>query len=106
MLKHFSHTNYSISIWIKEATTVMMEDSKAFIFNLTEVSLSTYSVLNSAAGYATLTSTESAIESLSKKAAFHIIKNLDLNVTDAISKGDFSSTELESIGRENDAIQI
>ena len=106
ILKHISHSNLSISIWVKEGTTLMVEDSQIFIFNISEVSISTYSDINSNPGYATLISSDLPVEKLSKKSKFNIIKNTDLNVTDAISKGNFSSYELENLGRSGETFQV
>ena len=106
ILKQMSHSNLSISIWVKEGTTLMVEDSQIFIFNITEVNISTYSDINSNPGYATLVSTDLPVEKLSKKSKFNIIKNTDLNVTDAISKGEFSNYELENLGRIGETFQV
>ena len=106
ILKHMSHSNLSILIWVKEGTTLMVEDSQIFILNITEVSISTYSDFNSDPGSAILVSTDLAVERLSKKSKFNIIKNTDLNVSDAISKGDFSSYELEHLGKEGETFQV
>jgi len=106
ILKHMSHSDLSISIWVKEGTTLTVEDSQIFIFNITEVSISTYSDISSNPGYATLISTDLPVEKLSKKSKFNIIKNTDLNVSDAISKGDFSDIEIAFLGRTGDTFQI
>ena len=106
ILKHMSHSNLTISIWVKEGTTLMIEESQIFILNITEISLSTYSSSSDLPGYATLVSTDSAVEGLSKKAALNIIKSVDVDLTDAISKGDFTSYELESLGRTGDTFQV
>ena len=101
-----SHSNLSISIWVKEGTTLMIEESQIFIVNITEISISTYSSSSDLPGYATLVSTDSAVEGLSKKSAFNIIKSVDVDLTDAISQGDFTSYELESLGRTGDTFQV
>ena len=106
VLKHVSHHDYSIYVWIKEETTVFIEDSKIHIINMTKVNFSTYSESDDPPKYATLMATDSSVENLSAKAAFHVIKNMTLDVASVISAGNFSDTELEVLGREGETFHV
>lgn len=50
----------------------------------------------------TITSTDSSINGISSKANFHIMKDLTQDTTSVVSTGNFTSYELNKIGRNGD----
>ncbi|CAI2373804.1 unnamed protein product [Moneuplotes crassus] len=105
ILKQHSHKDRKVSIFIKEGANVFIQDSTAFFINVTQVSVSTYNQNSISQGMATITTTDAIVEGLSKKAAFHLMKDLTLDIGSVVSAGNFSDAEVGSIGRGGDTFQ-
>ena len=106
LLKIHSHHTISIVAYLKENTNIFLEDSNAFVINITEFNFMTYTDTIGLPGKATIITTEIAQPGISKRAAFHIMKNDYQNITGAIQGRPFLDYELKSIGRAGDAFQI
>ena len=83
----------------------MIEDSKGFFINITQINFLPYTEAQDSSGAATIITTEYPIEGISKKAGFHLMKNVDLNFTEAIESGNLTSYEKQFIGNEGNTFQ-
>ena len=72
---------------------------------MTQVNLKSYSEQGDGQGRPVVVTTDSKVEGLSKKAAFHLMKNLTLDIEKVISAGEFTEQELGFIGRLGDSFQ-
>ena len=106
ILNYFSHTDKEVSIYLKEGTenSVYLEDATAYFLNLTTVSILSYSDSSpSSPGKAFLITTDNSIEKLSKKAAFHIMKSFNLEISSVIGSPNSDLSDNEKVLIENTA---
>ena len=106
ILKHHSHKDRRITVFLKENTNVYIEDSSSYILNITRVTITSYSDISNFPGMAKITTIDSLTNGISSKAAFHISKDLTLDVQNIVSSGAFNSYEIGSIGRSGDTFQV
>ena len=106
ILKHISHQQISISVFLKENTNTFLEDSSAFIINITAINIQSYSDTINIPDKATIITTESAQPGLSGRAAFNIVKDVSQNISAVILGKPFLDYELKFIGRTGDGFQV
>ena len=106
ILKHHSHQDRDIIIYLKENTNIYIEDSSSYILNITRVTITSYSAISTSPGMTTITTIDSLTNGISSKAAFHISKDLTLDIGSVVTSGTFSSYEVGSIGRSGDTFQV
>jgi len=106
ILKHHSHTEREITVYLKEGTNTYIEDSSAYFLNLTSVTITSYSEDSTDPDFATITSKDSAVSGISSKSAFNIVKDLTLDTSSVVTGGNFTSYEEGSIGRSGDTFHV
>ena len=106
ILKHHSHTNREIMVYLKEGTNTYIEDSSIFVINMESITVSSYSDVGSSSDSATITTTDLPVNGISSKAMFHLVKDVTLDVNSIIAAGAFTPYELSTLGRTGDAFQI
>lgn len=106
ILMQHSHQDVVINIYIMENTNVFLEDSLINFINITRVILTSYNTEGAPAGMATLTTTDASVDSISKKAGFHIMKNITFDKESVVADGNFTDYELGLIGRTGDTIHL
>ncbi|CAI2378198.1 unnamed protein product [Moneuplotes crassus] len=106
ILKQHSHKDYNISIYVMENTNTFIEDSTSYIINITKVFISSYNDAGISQGMATITTTDSSVNEISQKAAFHLMKNATLDIASVLSGGNFTDYELDTAGRTGDGFHI
>ena len=106
ILKHLSHQDILISIYLKEDTNVFIEDSTSFAINITEIKIQSYTFTSRTPQKATIITTVLPQPGLSGRAAFHIMKDVSLNLTAVIEGRPFLDYEINTIGRQGDGLQI
>ena len=106
ILNEFSHSSESLNVYVKEETTVFIDDSTIFIINITEVAITTYTDSGSDPTSATLVTTEDPQTHISERAVLHLLSDTSLDLADVIAAGNFTSTELGTLGRSGDTFHI
>ena len=97
ILNHYSNQDREIEIYLKENTRIYMEDSTNFIINITKVKMTSYSDFGDTIGMATLIPTKIRQSGESKKSAFSIIKNSELDLERIIAETNITLTEIDRI---------
>lgn len=106
ILKQHSHTNREINVYVKEGTVMYIQDANVQIVNMKLITINTYSNTSIPGGMATIYSIDTPQEYLSTKAAFHIIKNITVDLATIISGGSFTTSELSVIGKTGAAFEV
>lgn len=99
ILNYHSHRNINITVHLKENTEIYMEESQGYVLNITSLKITSYSLNSTSPGRATIVPTNIVQSGVNPKSAFHIMKNTDLKLPDAIAKGNFSSYEIGKISQ-------
>ena len=99
ILNQFSHQNLNITLYIKENSSVRIQDSTAFILNITSVTVNTYSDSSNFPQSSTITPVSYALSLNNAKAQFSILSNSSLNLSNVISVGSFTTLEKNSLNR-------
>ena len=88
ILNHHSNQDREIEIYLKENARIYIEDDTNFIINITKVSITSYSDSGDTIGMATLIPTKISQSGESKKSAFSILKNSELDLERVITESD------------------
>ena len=96
VLNQYSHLDVNVTVYVKENTEVYVEDNTNFAINMTSITIASYSETSALSGRATLIPTLIKQNNVLSKAAFSILKNTDLRLTQVLEAGDFSTSEIES----------
>ena len=97
ILVHFSNSESELEVLIKEGTTTFVQDSKIFLVNMKSIVVSTYNESASPAGLATIYSIDQSQEKISLKAAFHLSKGVDVDLSPILTAASLSAAELLKI---------
>ena len=106
IMNHKSHSDVTVTIYIKENANLYIEDSEIFLLGISQVSIQSYSDTGETPKAAIITTTDSSVEKKSKKAAFNIMKNTTVDVSSLISSGSFTDEEISIAGRIGGTIQL
>ena len=106
IMEVFSNSNSEITIYIKENTTVYIEDSSVFLIDIGLLIIDTYSDFETSGPIATIVTKDSSIIKMSEKSAFNIVRNTTIDINAKISEGTLSEKELGVAGREGDTLQL
>ena len=106
IMELFSNSENEITIYIKENTTVYIEDSTIFLLDIGFLMIDVYRDFNSDNNLANIITTDSSIIKFSKKAAFNIMKDSTIDIQNKILQGNFTTEEIAIIGREGDTFQL
>ena len=96
IINQYSHSNYNISVYIKENTQLMITKDISYFINITSVSISSYSNSLSTPNSATIILTET-LPSQTIKTQFCILSSTNLKLGSKISQGTFTTVEKQSI---------
>ena len=97
VLNQYSHLDVNVTVYVKENTEVYVEDNTNFAINMTSITIASYSETSALSGRATLIPTLIKQNNVLSKAAFSILKNTDLRLTQVLEAGDFSTSEINQI---------
>ena len=93
ILNQYSHSNNSISVYVKENTELSITTNIAYLMNITSVSIKSYSNTSNSPKNANLIMSEQ-IQSQSIKTLFNILSNNNLQLDKVISQSQFNSNEV------------
>jgi len=94
IVNQFSNSNANVYVYIKAGTDNYIEDSTAFILNITSVTVTTYTDNSTTAVSATVTGTKLIQPHVNTKAQFSILNNTSVGYSQAVSAGTLSAHEL------------
>ena len=97
ILSYHSNQDKEISIYVKENTTMYIEDDTNYIINITKVSITTYSNSDESPGMATLIPTKTEQSGKNKKTAFSILNSTELDRDKIISEFNLTIAEIGRI---------
>ena len=92
ILNIYSHKQVNITLFIKEYSNLFMEDDN-FILNMTSMTITSYSDLTDSPSRATIIPTDVSQQRLSKRSAFNLLKNTDLQLNEVLQASTFSSIQ-------------
>ena len=93
LLNSFSHKQINITIFIKEFTTLYIQDDTNFILNMTSVKITSYSDITNNPSKATIIPTQNLQQGLSKRSAFNLLKTSDLWLNQTLQSSTFSDSQ-------------
>ena len=93
ILNHHSNQDKEINIYVKEETTISIEDDMNLIINITKVSITSYSNSEGIPAMATLNPTKTLQFDENKKTAFRILQNSDFNLDKTINESHMAVAE-------------
>jgi hypothetical protein len=93
VLNHHSNQNKTLSVYLKENTTVYLEDGTNFLINITSVQFMTYSNTSSSSTQATIVGTRIEQSGDSPKSVFSILQDTSLKLNETIASSTLSSSE-------------
>ena len=106
IMGQFSNSDSEITIYIRENTTVYIEDSSVFLLDLGLLTIDTYADSSTENNMATIVTTDSSTTKLSPKSAFNIVKNITVDIQIKIAEGAFTEEEAAIVGRGEDTFQL
>ena len=93
LVNHFSNHNASVTIYLAEEQTFYIEDGTTFILNITNVSITSYSVDSKTSNKAKLIPTQIFQSTHSKKTMLNLLSNANMKLEDKINQGIYSDSE-------------
>ena len=93
ILNYFSHTNYNITIYIKENTSVTLTNLRNFYLDIPNLEYKTYSDTGYAAKSASITIIDTSSSYFSESTQFNIISDVEIRLTQALNRTDYTSVE-------------
>ena len=106
ILNHHSNQDKRIDIYVKEKAKIYMEDETNFIINITKVMITSYSESGDNPAKAILVPTKTPQSGQSKKSAFSILKNVDLDLDRIFSISNVTEYEINLAMNEAATIKL
>ena len=97
ILNHHSNQDKEVNIYLKENTSIYIEDDTNYFINITSVSLSSYSDISDSPTKATLIATRIQQSGMSKKAAFKFLQNDELRLNEVIAESGITQHEIDQL---------
>ena len=94
ILNYFSHTNYNITIYIKENTSVTLTNLRNFYLDIPNLEYKTYSDTGYAAKNASITIIDTSSSYFWESTQFNIISDIEIRLTLALNRADYTSVEM------------
>ena len=106
ILNYHSNQDKEIGIYVKEKTRIYLEDETNFIINITKVMITSYSESGDNPAKAILVPTKTPQSGQSKKSAFSILKNVDLDLDRIFSISNVTEYEINLAMNEAATIKL
>ena len=106
ILNYHSNQDKEIDIYVKEKTRIYMEDETNFIINITKVTITSYSESDDIPAMSILVPTKTPQSGQSKKSAFSILKNVDLDLDRIFSISNVTDYEINLAMNEAATIKL